>query len=622
MGRHTGGADDANERGNGRSDDSPEGDLGIDADRAAQWAAVPDPSAKSSFWDRVDEPRADAPGWPELPDRVEVTGQWAPMPQRDPGEAIRRSQSDPFETTGAFAPPPRADGGSVPPADQPFETTGAFARPPEWDAPAPGEAPDSTQTFGPPVFDAPRQADPFGGGSGPFAAAGRPAAPEPSDTHVFGPSTSAQGSGALGDAGPQGGGVFGDASQQGGGAFGDASQRDGGAFGDGGARSAFGDTRPQGAGPAGDATQAFGAPGDRQDPSDGGERTQALQAPGGPPEPGDVKVYGSPTMVDATAPEWSERDNGFLGSGWSSDGPAEEEPAGRRRGRRKPPPGGDDLDRTDVSGGGRRGRLALLSVAAVVVVLGGTVAGVKLMSGSGGAEQCQGATCAAVQGTSQPGPTAASPVDEAEEPVEEEAAEEDTEEPTENAKPSDTPTPRATATAPAPRRTSSPEPKPTRTKKEQVRPSDEPSPPTFEETSPSETPTDEVTTIIDPGGKPTDGTTAAPLPTGTVTPPQGGGQTVNVDFDVVRQRVTGYTARVAVVNASAQPLRSPTLSLPVEGRVLGVKGAEWSQDGDLLIIDVTGSLEAGGSAAITFTATGKGAQPPNCGLIGGECAVS
>ncbi|MFG3440151.1 hypothetical protein ACGF0J_23115 [Nonomuraea sp. NPDC047897] len=607
MGRHTGGSDDANERGNGRSDDSPEGDLEINADRAAQWAAVPDPSAKSSFWDRVDEPRSDPPGWPELPDRAEVTGQWAPMPQREPGETIRRSQSDPFETTGAFAaPPPRADGsadgGAVPPAARPFETTGAFARPPEWDAPAAGEAVESTQTFGPPAFDAPRPADPFGGGSGPFAAAGRSSAPEPSDTHVFGPSMAAQGGGAPGGTGPQG---FGPAG-------GDATQ---------------------GFGPAGgDATQAFGAPGGRpdglngQDGPDGSERTQALQAPGGPPEPGDVKVYGSPTMVDAPAPEWSERDNGFLGSGWSSDEPKAEEPVSRRRGRRTSPPGGGDDDRTDAPGGGRRGRLALLSVAAVVVVLGGTVAGVKLMSGSGASEQCQGATCAAVQGTNQPGPLASSPADGAGDPMEEdieEPSEEPTGKPADDATPSGSATPRATATAPAPRRTSSPEPRPTRTKKAQVRPSDEPSPPTFEESTPTETPTDEVTTIIDPGGKPTDGTTAAPLPTGSTTAaPQGAGQTVNVDFDVVRQRVTGYTARVDVVNASAEPLRSPTLSMPVEGRVVSVKGAEWSQDGDLLIIDVTGSLEAGGSAAITFSATGKAAQPANCGLVGGDCAVS
>ncbi|MEU0565858.1 hypothetical protein ABZ297_10770, partial [Nonomuraea sp. NPDC005983] len=63
----------------------------------------------SAFWG-PDEHLPEEPGWPALPDQVEVTGQWAPMPRRDEPVA-QRPQPDPFETTGAFAPPPRAGAG-------------------------------------------------------------------------------------------------------------------------------------------------------------------------------------------------------------------------------------------------------------------------------------------------------------------------------------------------------------------------------------------------------------------------------------------------------------------------------------------------------------------------------
>jgi hypothetical protein len=668
MGRHgTGGSDGATEQGSGRSDDSQEGDFRITAaDRTAQWDAVPDPTAKSTFWDSVDESRASdwpsvdqpqAPGWPELPDSPGVTGQWAPLPERRSGDAPRAPQSDPFEQTGAFSPPVSRSGtGSAPPAGQPFETTGAFTRPSHWDAP--GEAPDSTQTFGiPPTSDSGRDAfgsgnDLQGSGTNPFGSGvdlqgsgtnpfGRGADPQGSGTNPFGSGVDLQGSGTN----PFGPGVdpqvsgtdpfmprtdpFGpgkDSFGPGTDPFGAAKDPLGSGtapYGAGGSSDThvFGSSEQAasgGFGFPGDATQTLGA---AQGPAPF-EQTQHPQVPAEPPEPGDVRVYGNATLIDAPAPDWSERENGFLGSGWSSDEPKEADaPSSRRRGRRKPPPPPGDGG-FDEGSGGRRGRMALLSVAAVVVVLGGTVAGVKLMSGSSSPEQCTGATCAAVQGSNQPKPLASSPEEETEEPSEE-PVEEPAEAPTdEEASPTGQPTPRSTATASTPRRTSSPEPKPTKSRRATAEPTPDDDASGFEEPTASETPTEDTTTIDDIDNGPTSAPPADPAPTATATAaPLAGGQAVNLNFNVVQQGLSGYTAQVDVVNTSAEPLAAPTLSVPVEGRVLDVQGAEWSQDGELLIIDVSGALGAGESAEVVFSATGAPARPATCGLIGGECAI-
>ncbi|GAA2265464.1 hypothetical protein GCM10010149_01910 [Nonomuraea roseoviolacea subsp. roseoviolacea] len=663
MGRHTGGADDASERGNGTSDDSHDEEFGL-ADRAAQWAAAPDPTTRSSFWDTDDE-RAE-PGWPELPDQAGVTGQWAPMPQRDPGAAVRPPEKDPFETTGAFQPPPsRGRAGSGPAADQPFETTGAFARPANWDEPGQGgEVGDSTQTFGMPHD--------FGGdassGQNAFGAAGpRPAGGEgPSGPHAFGGDgpSGPQGLGAdgpsgtriysgrqapirrafedgrpsstpgfVGDdpyggdrpSGPRGFGddgpsgphavgtgethVFGEPPQ----AFGPAGTQ---AFGPA-ATQAFGDG-PQGRG--GDATQVFGHDGAAS------EQTRGQAAADGAPEPGDVKVFGNPTLVDAPAPAWSEgADNGFLGSGWSGDEPGgdrdggrDDEPEPRRRGRRKPPSG--DADPYADPPARNRGRLALLSVAAVAVVLGGTVAGVKLMSGSSQPSGCPADGCAAVQATNQPGPQSSQPAeDETEDPAEDETEEPSpTDEPTTaKTQPTGTPGPQTTTGVRTPRRSATPDPKPTKTKKS-AKPTQEPLP-TPEETA-LETPSEEPSTIT--VTDPADNATGNPAPTATETTGPSGGGSVSVGFDVVRQRITGYTAHLDVVNSSPQALKSLTVSVPVKGRVLNLTGAEYTQDGDLLIIDLPDTLAEGGSTEITFTATGRATEPENCGLVGGDCAVS
>jgi cellulase/cellobiase CelA1 len=110
-------------------------------------------------------------------------------------------------------------------------------------------------------------------------------------------------------------------------------------------------------------------------------------------------------------------------------------------------------------------------------------------------------------------------------------------------------------------------------------------------------------------------------PQSSVTVNPAGGQSVSLNFDVVNQGLVGYTAHLDVVNSSGETLPSATVSLPIHGRVLDVTGGGWTQDGDLLIIDLPESLDTGGSTQLTISATGRGAAPANCGMVGGECAV-
>ncbi|SEG93901.1 hypothetical protein SAMN05444920_108221 [Nonomuraea solani] len=326
-------------------------------------------------------------------------------------------------------------------------------------------------------------------------------------------------------------------------------------------------------------------------------------------------MAGEPTAVQQ-APAWANAETGFLDSGWSSDTDADE-PKGRR-GRRKGGRGGgggdDDVLAAPVGGG--KGRVALLSVAAVAVVLGGTVAGVKFMSSSGEAAKCQGTSCAAVQA-----PSSQQAPDPSEEPVEEESEAAPEEEPTEEEKtePSVTPTPTASYSVRTPRRTTSATPTPTRTKvKASAKPTKEPTDEPLAEEEVTESPSPEASTIddSDTGVPPT----VIPDPTGTLESGPSGGS-VNVQQKIT-QRLTTYKADLQLSNTSQQELASPTISVPVDGKVMDVDGAEWTQDGDLLILDLSESLAAGGSVDVSFTATGQGSKAQNCGLVSGECAVS
>ncbi|NUR89045.1 MAG: hypothetical protein HOY71_33600, partial [Nonomuraea sp.] len=337
------------------------------------------------------------------------------------------------------------------------------------------------------------------------------------------------------------------------------------------------------------------------------------QPPSEPPAPGDVRVAGSPTQVNAPIPAWeSGESTGFLGSGWSgSDSGYEElgepEPRGRR-GRRKRGPH-DELDRAAAGG---RGKVALLSVAAVAVVLGGTVAGVKMMSSSTTADQCPGAKCVAVQATNQPGPAVSSTA-----PAEDE---EPTEEPTTD----DPTTPAAVATtrAPVPRRTHAPTPTASPTKKARVKQSATPTREPTEDLQPTEEPTDDgLPTSSDQPSVVTTGE-GTPIPSAQPTTSSIMGGSVNVGFDVSRRGLAGYSAKVHVANTSPQALSAATVSVPVTGKVLDVRGADWSQDGDLLIIDMPASLPSGESVDISFDAAGRASTPETCGLVGGDCTVN
>lgn len=584
MGRHgTGGSEDGDERGH------------------------------SAFWGPDEQ--AEPPGWPSLPDQPEVTGQWAPMPRRTDAPPPRATTSEPFETTGAFALPTNVPGGFPPGNDPagaypqqpgrdtgpdepgPFETTGAFARPPEWNRPDHGPA-DQTAVFG--------------GGPGQAGAY-------------------AQSGDTLSDLSSEQRGLF-DPPKDQRGAF-DDDQR--GSY-EERTRTFDGPIDQDGPFEA-DRREPFGSSAGSSFDDAPDDRTARFDPPsgpspvyGGPPEPGDVKVAGEPTA--APTPAWASAETSFLGAdpGWSDE---DDEPRGRRGRRRQGRGGGGDDDALAAApSGGGKGRVALLSVAAVAVVLGGTVAGVKFMSSSDPAK-CEGATCAAVQAPNQrPAPAGSGPAEE-----ETEAEPEDEpldEEPVETEEPSKSAAPSPTMNAGVPRRTADPSPTPTKTraKKQEEKPVSEPSP-DIEETA-SEEPSEEVSRLDDAGTADNTGTTPQDQPSPTPSDvsvgvddglgfeqPFGNAGALNVK-QTIKQRLTTYQANLTLLNESAQPLRSPTVSVPVEGKVVKVDGAQWTQDGDLLILDLSTTLASGDSVEVSFTATGRGAKARNCGMVSGQCAIS
>ncbi|MEV0996330.1 hypothetical protein [Nonomuraea sp. NPDC050202] len=582
-----------------------------------------------------------------------------------PHRGPREDEVGPFETTGAFARPPEWDqpaghGGFSGPS------TGDFPPAPNGPGEPPFRGPEQTAAFGGPGM--PGAQGPGAQGSGPFdrpspldAAAERTSFFDvPAERTAFfdGPADRNGPADRMGapDGPPGHPGPF-DGPGDGPGPFGRPGDGTGpGPFRQpGDAPAPFGQPGhgpgPFGQpgdgsgpfGPSGADSGPFGGPGafdgdaDRRDPFDDPERTARFDSPSdpsqvysAPPEPGDVKVAGEPTA--ALAPAWASAETGFLDSGWSNDTDApDEEPRGRR-GRRKSGRGGggggggggDDV--LAAPSGAGKGRVALLSVAAVAVVLGGTVAGVKFMSSSGDPAGCQGTTCAAVQATSSnPGPSVSGPAEEeSEAPPEDELAEEAAEE----TEPAQTPTPTASSNVRTPPRTAaSPTPTPSKSRtKKPAEPADEKTEDPPVEESASETPSEEVSTLddshTDTGEGSPSGSTPVPTSTGTVSSSgSGAGSSVNVK-QTIKQRIATYSANLTLSNTSPETLQNPTVSVPVDGRVTDVDGAEWTQDGDLLILDLTASIAAGASVEVTFTATGRGSEAQNCGLVAGECAVT
>ncbi|MFC4007918.1 hypothetical protein ACFOY2_11845 [Nonomuraea purpurea] len=584
------------------------------------------------------------------------------MPRRGDAPPPRAPQSEPFETTGAFAlpvEPAAGPAGAFPPAPDPaggqagpFETTGAFVRPSEWGPPSdngldtPGErtavfgqnqapgAPGAERVLGPDaVPGGPGHPGPLGGpppeGRGLF----EPRNSGPSD-RPGAPKDPFDGPGAAFFDEPGGN----DTARFDGPGGNDTARFDGpGAafFDEPGQNTARFDGPPdrrpgfdgaQDRGPGFDGP-GFDGPQDRGPGFDGpgfdgpADRTARFDVPpppvsAGPPEPGDIKVAGEPTAVQA--PAWANADTSFLRADWSDSEPppaftGQEEPKGRR-GRRK---SRDDVLAAPAGAG--KGKVALLSVAAVAVVLGGTVAGVKFMSSAGETGKCVNTTCAAVQAPSnQPGPAASDP------PVEEtEPEEEPTEEPSgKDSAQAETPTPTASYNVRTPRHTETPTPTPTKTKeKASAKPTKEREEAPPAEETPSQTPSEEPSTLddADTGRAPT----IDPIPTNTGSSDVGTGASASLNIrQTIRQSLGTYKADLELSNTSGQTLQGPTVSVSVEGKVMSVSGAGWTQDGDLLILDLPQSLAVGDSVTVSFTATGRGAKAGNCGMVSGECAIN
>ncbi|WP_431900751.1 hypothetical protein [Nonomuraea sp. bgisy101] len=568
--------------------------------READFRSFDDPIATGAFM----APVADQAGWPAPPDQIDQqfqagpsTGEWAMPPQQPdvPGGPA----TGPMSAHDAFGGPVSAFGGGPSAGGpSPFDDRGTGGRGFEgrrgFDD---GDYDDAA--FGDHGFRHPGHSGSAFAGSG-------------------------HGGPALGD--PGHGSAFGDPGH-GGAAFGDPGHG-GAAFGDPG----FGEPAAgRGPGHQGYGDAAFGGSGTGEPPSGGtpygGQGFDDAAGPAMAP----TAVHSSPNdRLVATGPPrqpvaaWEEapepNETAFLGSaGWGDDNAGwdddpEDKSSRRRRGRRRP-----DAE-TREPGQKGRGKIALLSVAAVAIVLGGTVVGVRMVSSSGEAPKAGAVSSSkpapSVSETAEPEPG----VEVSEPATDDGAVAEPTEEPSEE--PSATkvvsrPRPTATAAEREPRRTTTPRPTTRPTK-----------PPVIEDGDPTEEPTPSADPsnmqeadatgqpgVPDPVTSSTSGTGSGSGSTGS------GGAAVNVTFDVVRQRLAGYTAELQVVNESARALTDWTVSVPVVGTVSAVQGAQWMQDGGLLVIQPGTTLAAGESVQVTFTALGRPDNPESCGLVGGECTV-
>ncbi|MCG5214477.1 hypothetical protein [Streptosporangium sp. KLBMP 9127] len=296
-----------------------------------------------------------------------------------------------------------------------------------------------------------------------------------------------------------------------------------------------------------------------------------------------------------------KKKNDFLDSGWNEDAPKKSK------------------------------RTMILSMAAAVALLGGTVAGVQIMTRPTGVSAAcpPSEDCAVVA----PNPVAPDPATTA--PADPEA--------TETESPEKPRTPKATGatrapTSPAsspptrrvvPKRTPSASP----TEKEQdAGIDDQPTPPPDVRIEEKEDEEEEKKRL----DAPTPGPTTAP-PT-TTPPPTSGPQPepddpgfeqqglvdldIRVGFDVLTNRLTRYEAEISVVNASAAALPGLTLSVPVGGVVRDVEGADWEQQGGTLVLRYAGDMPAGDQLTITFTALGNPEAPDTCEVSGGTCELT
>ncbi|WP_405141109.1 hypothetical protein OG589_29525 [Sphaerisporangium sp. NBC_01403] len=248
-------------------------------------------------------------------------------------------------------------------------------------------------------------------------------------------------------------------------------------------------------------------------------------------------------------------------------------------------------------------RLMALSAVAVVTAIGTVVIGVKLSSSQlelRRAPDCpSGQACAAIAPGKPPASTSPAPTESGTTP-DPSGTESESPSASRSAKPSagtsgtpDRRTPVA-STRPTPDRKRTPTPRPSRT----VRDTPEPVP-SIEETdtaSPDATPlADEGDPLISPGR-------------------------VAVDFGVSEVTDTGYSGRLTVTNTGAT-LDGWSLRVPVGGIVTGADGAEWTQEGDTLVLSSAEALGRNEVAVISFVAEGDSTPPDGCELNGGTCRL-
>ncbi|GAA4223515.1 hypothetical protein FHR32_001298 [Streptosporangium album] len=292
-------------------------------------------------------------------------------------------------------------------------------------------------------------------------------------------------------------------------------------------------------------------------------------------------------------------ETGFLGSGWSARTEPSEPvwPEERRR-----------------SGG--RIKTVVLAVTAMAVVLGGTVAGVQMTGAAGPSTDCPPGGCLA-ETPGQPEPYSTDQADPTEQPV-------PTGEPEKAGKEKATPTPSPSATRWRASRTATTRPTPTPETTRTARHREPPRPTDSPEPGPSTTGKSLVTGTRTQ--EPSQTATQPPVtpPSQTTIPetqhnPAAGGAALRVGFGVVDEKQEVYTARLVVT--ADEKLAGLTLSLPVGGEVASVAGADWTQDGDTLVLEPSADLEAGGDLVLTFTAYGRAEPPQTCRSTQAECAV-
>ncbi|MFD0886952.1 hypothetical protein ACFQ08_20595, partial [Streptosporangium algeriense] len=120
--------------------------------------------------------------------------------------------------------------------------------------------------------------------------------------------------------------------------------------------------------------------------------------------------------------------------------------------------------------------------------------------------------------------------------------------------------------------------------------------------APSETP-----------GVPEPPATPAPTPT---TPAASG---VTVGFGLVKEKAHAYTAKLVI--AADGKLDGLTLKMPVGGEITSLNGAEWTQEGGILVLDSAQDLDPGENLVVTFSADGQSDTPKTCQSPQGDCVV-